>query len=193
MRAVTLHQGQLEVEDVADLRPAKGQVLVDVTRCGICGSDLHARLHGDSTADAAAEIGYDGFMRSDQRVVMGHEFTGTIAEYGPGTRQKWATGSSVVAMPILDTGNGNGIHLTGLSELASGGYAEQVLVSEALTFSVPNGLAPDVAALTEPLAVALHAVNRGEVGAKDTAVVIGCGPIGLAVIAAAKARGARPC
>ncbi|MEJ7635724.1 zinc-binding dehydrogenase [Aeromicrobium sp.] len=189
MRAVTLHQGQLEVQDIPDLRPAKGQVLIDVTRCGICGSDLHARVHGDATADAAAEIGYDQFMRSDQRVVMGHEFTGTIAEYGPGTRKKWPTGSSVVAMPILDTGRG--VHLVGLSELAPGAYAEQVLVSEALTFPVPGGLSPDVAALTEPLAVALHAVNRGDVGAKDTAVVIGCGPIGLAVILMLKAKGVR--
>ena len=189
MRAVTLHQGQLTVEDVPDLHPARGQVLVDVTRCGICGSDLHARLHGDATADAAAEIGYPDFMRSEQRVVMGHEFTGTIAEYGPGTRRKWATGSPVVAMPILQTPDG--IHLTGLSAQAPGGYAEQVLVSESLTFPVPGGLSPDVAAMTEPLAVALHAVNRGDVGSKDTAVVIGCGPIGLAVILMLKARGVR--
>ena len=189
MRAVILHQGNLTVDDVPDLSPGRGQILVDVTRCGICGSDLHARVHGDATADAAAEIGYPDFMRSEQQVVMGHEFTGTIAEYGPGTRKKWATGSSVVAMPILETADG--IHLTGLSALAPGAYAEQVLVSESLTFAVPNGLDVDVAALTEPLAVALHAVNRGDISSKDTAVVIGCGPIGLAVILMLKAKGVR--
>ncbi|EFQ82940.1 GroES-like protein [Aeromicrobium marinum DSM 15272] len=189
MRAVTLHRGQLEVEDVPDLRPTKGQVLLDVTRCGICGSDLHARVHGDATADVAAEIGYDHFMRSDQRVVMGHEFTGTVVDYGPGTRRRWSSGTPVVAMPIL--GTGDGIHLTGLSQPAAGGYAEQVLTTEALTFEVPNGLAPERAALTEPLAVALHAVNRGAVGTRDTAVVVGCGPIGLAVILVLKARGVR--
>lgn len=189
MRAVILHEGDLTVDEIPDLSPGKGQILVDVTRCGICGSDLHARVHGDATADAAAEIGYPDFMRSDQQVVMGHEFTGTIAEYGPGTRRKWATGSSIVAMPILETADG--IHLTGLSAQAPGAYAEQVLVSESLTFAVPNGLDVDVAALTEPLAVALHAVNRGDVSAKDTAVVIGCGPIGLAVILMLKAKGVR--
>ena len=189
MRAVTVHRGELTVEDVPDPDPGPGQVLVDVTRCGICGSDLHARTHGDATADGAAEIGYDAFMRSDQHVVMGHEFTGTVAAYGPRTKGRWDVGTPVVAMPILDTGAG--VHLTGLSASAPGGYAEQVLVTEALTFSVPDGVSPDHAATTEPLAVALHAVNRGDVRARDTAVVIGCGPIGLAVIAMLKATGVR--
>jgi threonine dehydrogenase-like Zn-dependent dehydrogenase len=189
MRAVIVHQGQLTVEDVPDPSPGRGQVLVDVTRCGICGSDLHARLHSDATADGAAEIGYDHLMRSDQHVVMGHEFTGTVAEYGPKTRGKWDIGTPVVSMPILDTTDG--IHMIGLSTPAPGGYAEQVLVTEALTFQVPDGVSPDHAATTEPLAVALHAVRRGDVKAKDTAVVIGCGPIGLAVIAMLKASGVR--
>jgi threonine dehydrogenase-like Zn-dependent dehydrogenase len=189
MRAVTVHAGELTVGEVPDLEPGPGQVLVDVTRCGICGSDLHARTHGDATADGAAEIGYEHFMRSDQRVVMGHEFTGTVAAYGPKTRRTWDVGTPVVAMPILETSAG--IHLTGLSAQAPGGYAEQVLVTEALTFRVPDAVMPEHAATTEPLAVALHAVHRGDVAAKDTAVVIGCGPIGLAVIMMLKASGVR--
>ena len=56
---------------------------------------------------------------------------------------------------------------------------------------VPNGLAPDVAALTEPMAVAWHAVRRGEVGKRDVAIVIGCGPVGLGVILMLKAKGVR--
>jgi threonine dehydrogenase-like Zn-dependent dehydrogenase len=56
---------------------------------------------------------------------------------------------------------------------------------------VPNGLAPDVAALTEPMAVAWHAVRRGEVGRRQVAVVIGCGPVGLGVILMLKASGVR--
>ncbi len=189
MRAVTVHQGQLNVEEVPDLVPGPGQVLVDVTRCGICGSDLHARLHADVTAGAVAEVGYDHFMRSSHHVVMGHEFTGRVAAYGPKTRRKWSIGTDVVALPIL--GTPEGMHLTGLTRHASGGYAEQVLVDESVTFEVPDGVSPDHAAMTEPLAVALHAVNRGEVKAKDTAVVIGCGPIGLAVILMLKAAGVR--
>lgn len=65
------------------------------------------------------------------------------------------------------------------------------MAHEPLTMAVPNGLAPDVAALTEPMAVALHAVRRSEVNKRDVAIVIGCGPVGLAVILLLKARGVR--
>jgi threonine dehydrogenase-like Zn-dependent dehydrogenase len=78
-----------------------------------------------------------------------------------------------------------------LSPHAPGGYAEQMLVEEALSLPVPNGLATDVAALTEPMAVGLHAVRRSEIGKRQVAVVIGCGPVGLAVIGMLKALGVR--
>jgi threonine dehydrogenase-like Zn-dependent dehydrogenase len=94
-----------------------------------------------------------------------------------------------VSFPLLR--RAGAIHPTGLSAQAPGGYAEQLLVEDALTLRVPNGLATDVAALTEPLAVGLHAVRRGEVGKGQVAIVIGCGPVGLAVIAMLKASGVR--
>uniref|UniRef100_UPI0028B2038F zinc-binding dehydrogenase n=1 Tax=Mycolicibacterium sp. TaxID=2320850 RepID=UPI0028B2038F len=68
-------------------------------------------------------------------------------------------------------------------------YAEQVLVQAAMTFAVPNGLPLDIAALTEPMAVALHAVRRSEIKKRDTAVVVGCGPAGLSIICQLKAMG----
>ena len=67
----------------------------------------------------------------------------------------------MVSFPLVRA-NG-GVHLTGLSPLAPGAYAEQVLAEAAMTFVVPNGLDADVAALTEPMAVALHAVRRSEI------------------------------
>jgi threonine dehydrogenase-like Zn-dependent dehydrogenase len=189
MRAVVCHQSELSVQEVPDLVPGRGQVLIDVERCGICGSDLHARVHGDATAKDVAELGYDDFMRSDQHVVMGHEFVGTIADYGPKTRKVWPVGTRVVSLPVLR--QGREIQLTGLSAKAPGGYAEQVLGTESMTMPVPDGVAVEAAALTEPMAVALHAVRKGQVGAKDTAVVLGCGPIGLAVVLMLKACGVR--
>jgi threonine dehydrogenase-like Zn-dependent dehydrogenase len=95
----------------------------------------------------------------------------------------------VVSFPLLR--RGQDVHLTGLSPKAPGGYAEQVLAEQSLTFAVPNGLATDIAALTEPMAVGLHAVRRGQVGKGQVAVVIGCGPVGLAVIGMLKASGVR--
>ena len=126
-------------------------------------------------------------MRSAERVVMGHEFCGEVAEGGLGTRTK--PGTAVVALPLLRADDG--VHLTGLTTKAPGAYAERVTVQESLAFAVPNGLPGHLAALTEPMAVALHAVHRAEVGRRQSAVVIGCGPIGLAVVAVLKATGVR--
>src|SRR5436853_45832 len=117
MKAVICKQAQLDVVDHPALQPAKGQLLLEVVRCGICGSDLHARHHCDEAAEVVTEA--------------------------------------------------------------------------ALTIPIPNGLAPDIAALTEPMAVGLHAVRRGEVKKGDVAIVIGCGPVGLSVIAMLKADGVR--
>jgi len=189
MKAVTCHAGALAIEDVPDPKPARGQLLLRVLRCGICGSDLHARRHGDELADVTAEVGYDGMFRSSDRVVLGHEFCGEVLEAGPGPSGRPRPGSTVVAFPLLR--KDGAIHPTGLSPSAPGGYAEQVLVERSLAFAVPNGLSPDVAALTEPMAVGLHAVRRSQIGKGQVAVVIGCGPVGLAVICMLKANGVR--
>ncbi len=189
MKAVVCHHGQLNVQEVAEPEPGKGQMLLNVLRCGICGSDLHARDHADELADATQRVGYDKIMRSQDQVVLGHEFVGEIADYGPKTHRRWKAGERVVAMPLMRA-DGEA-HPTGLSTCAPGAYAERMVVEQSLTFRVPNGISDDHAALTEPMAVSLHAVNRSGVGRRDTAIVIGCGPIGLGVIAMLKAKGVR--
>jgi threonine dehydrogenase-like Zn-dependent dehydrogenase len=187
MKAVTCQEGRLEIVDLPAPEPAKGQVVLTVHRCGICGSDLHARHHADEQADVLAEAGYPDLMRSHQQVVFGHEFSGEVAEYGPGTRKTLPVGSPVVAMPLRR--RGDEVHAIGLSAKAPGAYAEQVLVEESLMFPLPNGLSPDLAVLTEPLAIGHHAVQRSEIDKEDLAIVIGCGPVGLAVICMLKAEG----
>lgn len=189
MRAVVCQHAQLEVADVPEPTPAPGQVRLEVVRCGICGSDLHARHGIDEWAKLSERIGYERFGRSAQRLVFGHEFSGTVAEYGPKTTRKVAPGTPVVALPLLR--NPHGVDATGLSAHAPGAYAEQVLVQESMMLEVPNGLPAEIAALTEPMAVAWHAVRRGEIARRQVAVVIGCGPIGLGVILCLKARGVR--
>ena len=189
MKAVVCHQTNLSVADLPDPVPGPGQVLLEVTRAGICGSDLHARRHADQLADIASAVGYLDVMRPDEHVVMGHEFSGRVADYGPRTRGSWSPGTPVVSLPMIRIGDK--VQMTGLSARAPGAYAERVLVQESLTMDVPNGLAPETAALTEPMAVAWHAVRRSGVRKRQTAVVVGCGPIGLAVILMLKARGVR--
>jgi threonine dehydrogenase-like Zn-dependent dehydrogenase len=189
MKAVTCTHAKLEVVDRPTPTPAKGQLLLDVVRCGICGSDLHARNHCDELADVIAETGYPDFMRSNQSVVFGHEFCGEVLDHGPKTRKAPKAGTPVVALPLLR--RGKDVHTVGLSAKAPGAYAEQIVVEQSLALPIPNGLPVEHAALTEPMAVGWHAVRRSEVGKKDVAVVIGCGPIGLAVILMLKAHGVR--
>jgi threonine dehydrogenase-like Zn-dependent dehydrogenase len=189
VKAVTCTNAKLEVVDRPMPAPAKGQLLIDVTRAGICGSDLHARHHCDELAGVMAETGYDDFMRSNQPVVFGHEFCGEVVDHGPGTRKSPRSGTAVVALPLVR--HDKEVHALGLSAKAPGAYAEQLVVEQSLALPVPNGLALEVAALTEPMAVAWHAVRRGDVGKGDVAIVIGCGPIGLAVVSMLKAHGVR--
>src|SRR3954462_3847682 len=189
MRAVACQKRSLDVIDLPAPVPGVGHVVLDVVRCGICGSDLHARHHADELADVVAEIGYPDFMRAEHQVVMGHEFSGRVASYGPRPRRRIDEGAPVVALPLIRM-NGRG-HAIGLAAAAPGGYAEQVVVEESLMFPVPDGFDPAMAALTEPMAIGWHAVRRGEVKKNTLAVVIGWGPIALAVICALKARGVR--
>jgi threonine dehydrogenase-like Zn-dependent dehydrogenase len=189
MKAVTCTNAKLEVVDLPSPTPGPGQLLIEVLRCGICGSDLHAREHCDELADVTAEVGYDGIFRSTDSVVLGHEFCGVVRDHGPKTRRTLALGTRVVSFPLLRVGKD--VHTTGLSAAAPGGYAEQALVQESLTFAIPNGLSTDVAALTEPMAVGLHAVRRSGISRGQVAIVVGCGPVGLAVICMLKAQGVR--
>jgi len=189
MKAVTCCRGALAVTDLPEPVPGPGHLLVEVRRAGICGSDLHVRTQADGLADLMREIGYHDLMRSDEEIVLGHEFVAEVVERGPGTKGHLPVGTPVVSLPLLR--QGADVHPTGLSARAPGAFAERMLVQESLTLRVPNGLPDEVAVLTEPMAVGWHAVNRGEVGRKDVAVVIGCGPVGLAVVTLLKGRGVR--
>jgi len=189
MRAVACQNGELEVVNVEAPTPGPGQLVIDVERCGICGSDLHARVHADQLADAAAAVGYETIMKPADRIIFGHEIVGRVAAYGPGTRGQWKPGTRVVGLPIVR--HGADAHAVGFDTASPGAYAEQVVLQEAFTFPVPADVPAEKAAFTEPLAVALHAVRRGSVGRGQTAIVVGCGPIGLAVILMLKADGVK--
>ena len=122
-------------------------------------------------------------------VVFGREFCCEVLDYGPATGRKLKAGARVCSLPALLTPEGpQGI---GYSNDNIGGYAERMLLSEALLL-VPNGLAAEHAALTEPLAVGVHAVAKANVRGDEVPLVIGCGPVGLAVIAALKLKGLHP-
>lgn len=190
MKSVLCQNAELSVVDRPKLVPAKGQVLLEVVRCGICGSDLHMRTHCDHMHDLAKKVGFNGIAKASDELVFGHEFCGKILDYGPKTKLKFKPDTLVCAMPLLNVDT-LGYQSTGLSPNASGGYAEQVLAQSSLVFEVPNGLDVDSAAMTEPMAVALHAVRRSRIKTSEPAIVIGCGPVGLGIILMLKAAGVK--
>ncbi|MGD1255470.1 zinc-binding dehydrogenase [Mycobacterium seoulense] len=191
MRAAVLRDGRMVCrDDVPDPVPEAGQVLVGVRACGICGSDLHFAAHGAHVLQMSDRVaGGAGGMHVDLNhdVFMGHEFSAEVLEAGPGT-ETHPPGTLVTSLPVLLSAKG--VEPIVYSNSTIGGYAERMLLSAPLLLPVPNGLHFKHAALTEPMAVGLHAVNKSNIAPGETALVIGCGPIGIAIIAALRARGA---
>lgn len=195
MRAAVLNSGEILVrDDVPEPEPGPGQVVVQIKACGICGSDLHFAKHGaDMLAlgkqmEGLPQLGERGpELDLSQDVYMGHEFSGELVETGPGVELPYGPGTLVTSFPILL--RPDGVDAIVYSNRVKGGYGEQVLLSAPLLLPVPNGLPAHLAAMTEPMAVGLHAVVRSAITAGEKAVVLGCGPVGLAVIGALKARG----
>jgi threonine dehydrogenase-like Zn-dependent dehydrogenase len=190
MRAAVLREGRMVYrDDVPEPAPESGQVLVGVKACGICGSDLHFAAHGAEMLDMTERVfGGAGGMQVDLNgdVFMGHEFSAEVLEAGPDTETHPA-GTLVTSLPVLLSTKG--VEPIVYSNSTIGGYAERMLLSAPLLLPIPNGLDPKHAALTEPLAVGLHAVNKSNIAPGETALVLGCGPIGIAIIAALRARG----
>ncbi len=178
-------------DDVAEPVPGPGQVLVGVKACGICGSDLHFAKHGDQMVRLTREISgmpVEGGLPVDlaDDVFMGHEFSAEVLEAGPDTDAP-APGTMVTSLPVLLSPNGFEPILS--SNTVIGGYAERMLLSAPLLLTIPNGLDARRASLTEPMAVGLHAVNKSSIRPGEVALVIGCGPIGLAIVAALRHKG----
>ncbi|WP_426239429.1 zinc-dependent alcohol dehydrogenase [Pararhizobium sp. DWP1-1-3] len=174
MRAARLYTaGDIRVEDIDIPGPlAPGWVRVAVTAAGICGSDIHNFRTGQ------------WITRSPS--VAGHEFAGVVTEVGAGVRT-FTVGDTVVAdsrfwcgeCPACQNGRHNICdHLGFVGEICDGGFAEQTALPERLLVRYDPALDPAIAAMAEPLAVALHAVHRQAVPAGEPVLVIGCGPIG---------------
>jgi 2-desacetyl-2-hydroxyethyl bacteriochlorophyllide A dehydrogenase len=189
MRAVVLRDGRMVYrDDVPEPVPESGQVLVGVKACGICGSDLHFAAHGAEVLTMSGKIAGSAGMNLDldSDVFMGHEFSAEILEAGPDT-EAHPPGTLVTSIPVLLSAKG--FEPIVYSNSTLGGYAERMLLSAPLLLRIPNGLDLKQAALTEPLAVGLHAVNKSNIAPGETALVLGCGPIGIAIIAALRTRG----
>ncbi len=192
MKALVLTQyNHIDLQDVPrpTIRPA--DVLVRVQAVGICGSDIH---------------GMDGSSgRRIPPIIMGHEASGIIAEVGADVRG-WAIGdrvtfdSTVYALDDWYSRRGlynlsDGREVVGVSTpdfRRNGAFAEFVAVPQHILYAIPEGVSFTQAALVEPVAVALHALNLTPLQVNDSAVVVGAGMIGLFVIQGLKLAGCGP-
>ncbi len=150
----------LVIKDIARPEIADDEMLVQVRRCGICGTDIHASREGP-------------FMAPPE-TVFGHEFIGEIVDVGPAVpKGQFAPGDRVTSLPFI------GEQTIGLGEI-TGAYSEFVKVGHELVLKVPDSLDDNRAALIEPLAVGLHSVKMAEGVSEKDVLIIGAGPIGLA-------------
>lgn len=197
MRAAVMRDWQLRVDDVPVPTPGPGQVLTKVLACGICGSDLHLLRHGAESRRLMLELNAERppdpmqpqMFEPHLDMVMGHEFCCEVVELGPSCTNL-RVGDIVVSLPV--TFDSTGLHPLGFSNVYNGGYAELMVLNEMVGLKVPGGLGADIAAMTEPLAVGVHAVAKSRVTSNESAIVLGCGPVGLACIAELKMRGIGP-
>jgi hypothetical protein len=185
-----MRRKSLLVTDLPVPEPGPGEVLVKTLACGICGSDLHALKHAEKLVESARRSGSPFVMDLSRDIVMGHEFCAEIVDHGTETTKALKTGTRVCSLPVLI--RPSGVETVGYSNDNPGGYGEYMRLTEALLLEVPGGLSAEHAALTEPLAVGVHAVEKARLETRDVPLVIGCGPVGLAVIAALRLKDVHP-
>lgn len=174
--------GSFAVDQHPEPSPGPGELVLRVTGCGICGSDLKAR------------------PAMPEGTVMGHELCGEVIAVGSGATG-WTEGTRAAVLPVMSCGTcdhcrrGDVAHcaaaaLIGLGG-APGGFAELIRVEADLTFPLPDSLPAEWGALVEPFAVGLHTARIAEVTDGDRVLVIGAGPVGLTTARWAALMGAR--
>ncbi|HEX7594503.1 MAG TPA: alcohol dehydrogenase catalytic domain-containing protein, partial [Anaerolineae bacterium] len=176
---------QMPLRQIDSPKPISPEdVVVAVHTVGICGSDVH---------------GFKGTTgRRKPPIVMGHEFSGTVAATGAGVTD-FKIGERVVVQPLLTCGDCENcraglpnicLNRSGLGVNLNGAYAEAVRVAQKMVYHLPAAMTWEQGAMVEPLAVAMHAVNLLPLRLMETVVIIGSGTIGLLAILAARLKGA---
>jgi len=192
LRAV-VYEGpnKLSIEERETPTPKQGEALVKVTANGICGSDIH---------------GYTGETgRRVPGMIMGHEFVGTIADIGPNTEypEGWHDQSQYAVNPVMSDGicdfckAGLNHHcrnrlIFGVSPSVVGAFSDYVIAPIQNLISIGDKVDPEWGALVEPMSVGYHAAKRAGIGPGEPLLVIGAGPIGTAVVLAARRLGTGP-
>jgi len=178
MRAAVFHGAgePLHIEELSDPVPQKGEVIIKVKASGICGTDLHATTKQEMLVPAGT--------------ILGHEFCGEVVEVGPGVPPEWKQGDRLCTLPFIGCGeclhclSGTPWQCPGKQIIGfdvAGGFAEFARVHVNDAVKLPAMVSWHKGALVEPLAVGLHAVRMAQEVQGKNVLVVGAGPIGLAV------------
>src|SRR5919202_2829103 len=189
MKVAVLHRpGDIRIEERPMPEPGPGEVLVEITSVGVCGSDVHYYEHG--------RIG-PHVVRAP--LVLGHESAGRVAALGPGvTRHR--VGDRVTLEPGVPCGRCRECRAGRYNLCADvrffatppidGAFADYVAIHEDFAFGLPDSISDEAGALMEPLSVGIWACRKAGVSAGDRVLVTGAGPIGLLAMQVALAFGA---
>jgi L-gulonate 5-dehydrogenase len=165
--------------------PAAGELLLEVARAGICGSDMHI-LHGANPFATYPRI-------------IGHEFAGCVAAVGPSV-EGFSVGDHVVIDPVVPCGTCYPCRIGRHNVCArlqvfgvhrDGGFRSRLVVPARNAVKVPPGMSYDIAALAEPYSVAANVLSRTGCGPEDVVLIYGAGTVGLTVLQVARLKGAR--
>jgi len=196
MQAARWHaRGDVRVEDIPPPKPGPGEVLLQVSWCGICGTDLEEFTQGPGLIPAEAP---NNLTRQSAPLTMGHEFTGTVTALGPGVTNL-EQGDRVAPEVCLFCGEcffcrrhdyALCVNWAAIGLMTDGGLAEYVKVPAAMCVKLPDSLSDEAAALVEPTEVAVRAVRKSQLKLGETVAIVGGGTIGLLIAQVARAAGA---
>jgi threonine dehydrogenase-like Zn-dependent dehydrogenase len=191
VKAAVIENGAVQVTELPEPIPGKGQALVRTCACGMCASDQHFLSGGRNIIELSRKLGGPYAALDFARpFVPGHEFVGEVLDYGPHSRRTVKLGRKVTSVPIMRQGGAHAV--IGYSHDCPGGFGELMLLDEDFLLEVPDGMPDSHAACIEPLAVGLEHARRGRPEKGEAALVLGCGAIGLGVIAGLKLLGVGP-
>ena len=188
----------IRIENLEVPKPAADEALIQVKRCGICGTDLHEYIHGAKTIWVDKPHPLTGQIGP---LVMGHEFSGTIADLGTGIdKRRWKVGDRVCIMPLLHCGKCKYCR-RGLEHLCEmfgaiglqwpyGGFGEYCTVKNYQLVKLPDNVTFEQGACIEPLSVALYGIRRGKLQVGDSLLITGGGPTACLTLLGARAAGA---
>ena len=197
MKAAVWHgRHDIRIEEFPDPKtPREDEVTIQVSWCGICGTDLEEYLYGPVFIPVDHPNPITG-TKAPQ--VMGHEFIGTVVEVGSKVKDL-RVGDIVAPDTLIHCGKcywclRHEVHLCEnlaiLGLMTDGGLAEYVNAPRYMCFKLPEGVSPDVGALAEPAAVAVRALRRSRISSGETVAIVGAGTIGLLSLEIARISGA---